>query len=288
MWPSLSLITACVALTSPFGARLAPTPRAALLTAKAPTAPDIGGVEDLAALIEEWRREDDRQRLLDEAAAAERLAAETMDDSAAAPHVPPAPSTRLDRARARLRRSLDEEDSGLAMPHVPYDPDVAAARFASQPMAVGLRQMRLLGPLLGFITKVVVDVRQGTEEAHRDARAKELTELIGALGPAIIKAGQALSSRADLLPSAYLRELATLQDRVPPFAHADALARIEAELGKPLPELFARVGSEPVAAASLGQVCTTRGHPPTHTLLPTTVSHLTTTRGCAPFLTYLL
>ena len=149
--------------------------------------------------------------------------------------------------------SLDDDD-GLPTPRVPYDPELASARFASQPMAVGLRQMRLLGPLLSFLTKVVVEVRQGTEAANREARAKELTELISSLGPAIIKAGQALSSRSDLLPAAYLRELARLQDRVPPFGNAEACNRIEDELGQPLGLLFRTFGDEPVAAASLGQV----------------------------------
>lgn len=74
------------------------------------------------------------------------------------------------------------------------------------------------------------------------------------LGPAFIKIGQALGTRADLLPLAYVKELATLQDRVPQFPTADAFARIESELGRPLHELYPEIDSEPIAAASLGQV----------------------------------
>ncbi len=74
------------------------------------------------------------------------------------------------------------------------------------------------------------------------------------LGPTFIKIGQALGTRADLLPLAYVKELATLQDQVPAFPTAEAYARIESELGKPLNECFAEIDHEPIAAASLGQV----------------------------------
>lgn len=51
----------------------------------------------------------------------------------------------------------------------------------------------------------------GVEEKNRKKRAEELLGIIGGLGPAIIKAGQALSSRPDLLPKEYLDELQKLQ-----------------------------------------------------------------------------
>ncbi len=54
-------------------------------------------------------------------------------------------------------------------------------------------------------------MRRGKEAAHRQQRAEELTALITGLGPAVIKAGQALSSRSDLLPAEYLAELQKLQ-----------------------------------------------------------------------------
>ena len=49
------------------------------------------------------------------------------------------------------------------------------------------------------------------EIKNRKKRAEELLGIIGRLGPAIIKAGQALSSRPDLLPKEYLDELQKLQ-----------------------------------------------------------------------------
>lgn len=53
--------------------------------------------------------------------------------------------------------------------------------------------------------------QSGVEVRNRKKRAEELLGIISDLGPAIIKAGQALSSRPDLLPKEYLDELQKLQ-----------------------------------------------------------------------------
>jgi ubiquinone biosynthesis protein len=74
------------------------------------------------------------------------------------------------------------------------------------------------------------------------------------LGPTFIKLGQALSTRADLLPPEFQAELVKLQDdtvRVP----VDVIEEIvSSELGAGTTEVFASFDSEPLAAASIGQV----------------------------------
>jgi len=92
------------------------------------------------------------------------------------------------------------------------------------------------------------------KEARLAKQAVWLSRSLVSLGPTFIKIGQALGTRADLLPLAYVKELSTLQDQVPAFSTADAFARIEAELGRSLRECYAEIDSEPVASASLGQV----------------------------------
>ena len=74
------------------------------------------------------------------------------------------------------------------------------------------------------------------------------------LGGLMIKVGQFMSSRLDILPPEITRELEGLQDEVPavPFPAIRALA--EAELGVSLERAFSFIDETPVAAASLGQV----------------------------------
>ena len=66
--------------------------------------------------------------------------------------------------------------------------------------------------------------------------------------------GQALGTRADLLPLAYVQALSKLQDQVPAYPTPEAYARIEAQLGRKLSDVYSEIGEEPIAAASLGQV----------------------------------
>nr|CAB3452780.1 unnamed protein product [Digitaria exilis] len=72
--------------------------------------------------------------------------------------------------------------------------------------------------------------------------------------PFTLQLGQALSTRPDILPSAYCQELAKLQDQIPPFPTRIALRTIESQLGSRISDLFADISPEPIAAASLGQV----------------------------------
>jgi ubiquinone biosynthesis protein len=69
-----------------------------------------------------------------------------------------------------------------------------------------------------------------------------------------VKFGQVLSTRRDLLPVDIADELAKLQDRVPPFASAIAVASIERALRKPLADIFLSFEQTPVASASIAQV----------------------------------
>ena len=100
----------------------------------------------------------------------------------------------------------------------------------------------------------------GSKERQLERQGVWVKENLIGLGPTFIKIGQALGTRADLLPLAYIKELALLQDQVPAFPNDVAFARIESELGRTLAEAYAEIDAEPVASASLGQVYRARLH----------------------------
>lgn len=87
-------------------------------------------------------------------------------------------------------------------------------------------------------------------------QAEHLRMALGELGATFIKLGQALSTRADLLPPEYVAELARLQDDAPPVPFSDICDIICQELGRPPEELLATFDPEPLASASIGQVHT--------------------------------
>ena len=93
-----------------------------------------------------------------------------------------------------------------------------------------------------------------------EPRGVRLRRALEALGPIFVKFGQMLSTRRDLVPLDIADELALLQDRVPPFPSAAAIATLEAAYKRPLAEVFAEFDATPVASASVAQVHFARLH----------------------------
>jgi len=91
------------------------------------------------------------------------------------------------------------------------------------------------------------------EEGDR-ARAEHLRRACEELGTMFIKLGQALSTRGDLLPDAYRRELAKLQDEVVPVPASVIADIIREDLGALPDQLFASFDVIPLGSASIGQV----------------------------------
>src|SRR5580698_2865112 len=95
---------------------------------------------------------------------------------------------------------------------------------------------------------------QELKEGVPDTGPEHLVDDLEAMGPTYIKLGQVLAGRPDLLPDAYLKALARLQDRVKSFPYADVEQIVMTELGVRISKAFSRFDEEPIAAASLGQV----------------------------------
>ncbi|HVU15324.1 MAG TPA: AarF/UbiB family protein [Candidatus Didemnitutus sp.] len=94
----------------------------------------------------------------------------------------------------------------------------------------------------------------GVEATADRVTPERLADDLEELGPTYVKLGQVLAGRPDLLPPAYLKGLARLQDHVRPFSYPEVEQTILDDLGVRISKAFSRFDPEPVAAASLGQV----------------------------------
>lgn len=97
-------------------------------------------------------------------------------------------------------------------------------------------------------------IAERTRGQRMQTFARRFHVLAVELGGLMIKVGQFMSSRLDVLPPEITKELEGLQDEVPPVPTPAIRALAEAELGIPLERAYAWFDDTPVAAASLGQV----------------------------------
>ncbi|MCP4974511.1 MAG: AarF/ABC1/UbiB kinase family protein, partial [Prochlorococcus sp.] len=137
-----------------------------------------------------------------------------------------------------------------------YDPAAITRIYAGHPQRLLRRLWQTLIPIGLFLLGVGGDKLLGRlkNPIHARARASEFAELLVELGPAFIKAGQALSTRPDIVPPVLLEELSQLQDQLPGFDSELAMACIEDDLEAPIEDIYEELEREPISAASLGQV----------------------------------
>ena len=134
-----------------------------------------------------------------------------------------------------------------------YHPQADRAWLLARPWILISRLIVVLSQLLSLTLALLIQGNSSNRSVQQGLAVRIRTTLTG-LGPCFIKVGQALSTRPDLVRRDWLDELTRLQDDLPAYPHATALAVIEAELGAPADQLFATFPEHPVAAASLGQV----------------------------------
>ncbi|MGH7916531.1 MAG: ABC1 kinase family protein [Candidatus Binataceae bacterium] len=113
---------------------------------------------------------------------------------------------------------------------------------------LGYKAIQLRGRWFG-------DKRQEARYRRQDLRAARAVYRASIrLEGLLIKAGQFVATRADILPDEWVSTLAALHDRVPPRPFTLMRRQVETELGRPLSELFIEFEPAPIAAASLAQV----------------------------------
>ena len=195
---------------------------------------------------------------LEQATAAMRAAVFGTDPMAPPPPAEPRitapadPKAPINAGSANGELSDFIEAAGL----LTYDPAAITRIYAGHPQRLIRRLRQTLVPIGLYLLGVGFDwlTRRLDDQQHARARAKEAADLVASLGPAFIKAGQALSTRPDIVPPLLLEELAQLQDQLPGFDPALAMACIEEDLGAPVHAIYEQLDRDPISAASLGQV----------------------------------
>lgn len=149
-----------------------------------------------------------------------------------------------------------EDDMGMCRVFNRYDPEVVRAEAEGKPLQFAVRAQKIARLLTTFFVRYQIDKNNGQmAQAERvKVQAVRLRSILTELGPAFVKLGQNLGNRPDLVPVEYMEELTLLQDRVPPFSNAVAMRIIEEDLGRSIDDVFSSLSTEPIAAASIGQV----------------------------------
>ena len=172
------------------------------------------------------------------------------------------PSTRTTRTRATRTTSPDARDveelalqNGACVVARKYSPESVRERALRGPVELAKTALRcgeIVWNAASFASGLLMD---GVDERERvSSRSEQLRVQLAELGPSFVKAGQVLANRPDIVRSDYMEELCKLQDDVPAFENEVAFRIIESELGRPIDAVFSKISSDPVAAASLGQV----------------------------------
>jgi len=198
---------------------------------------------------------------LEQAKAAMRAAVFGTDPMAPPPPAepriqPPAQEQAAINRRPGAKRGTDLGDFIEAAGLLEYDPAAITRIYAGHPQRLLRRLWQTLVPIGLYLLAVGFDwfTQRLKDPDHARTRAREAADLVASLGPAFIKAGQALSTRPDIVPPLLLEELAQLQDQLPGFDSALAMACIEDDLGQPVEAIYTQLDREPISAASLGQV----------------------------------
>ena len=129
-----------------------------------------------------------------------------------------------------------------------YDPNQIKSIYTKYPTRLIKRLWQTLIPIALFLIGVGWEKLIGVLKSEKRARerAKEFSNLLVELGPAFIKAGQALSTRPDVVPRLVLEELSQLQDQLPGFNSDLALACIKEDLGKSHDDIFESFEINPI------------------------------------------
>ena len=140
------------------------------------------------------------------------------------------------------------------MTSVPFTRSQVFRRYRTVLRVLSRHGLGVLAEQLGIAGLRLPKWFPGSGSEIDPSRGEQLRRAFEELGPAFVKLGQMLSTRADLLPPDVVSALEQLQDQVAPVPFEQIRTVLEEELGAPLEQRFQSIAATPVAAASLGQV----------------------------------
>ena len=145
-------------------------------------------------------------------------------------------------------RDIDEEEGE----EVPSGPWKRMFRLGSMAAKVGTSSMASkLRSMMPFGDEAAKEER--LEQAFRD-NAQQVADVLGELKGASMKVGQLLSADPELLPDEFSDVISSLQRDAPPMTYETVVRQIEESFGRDLQTIFSFFSSEPIGAASIGQV----------------------------------
>jgi ubiquinone biosynthesis protein len=150
---------------------------------------------------------------------------------------------------ATLDTNGNERRSSIASVHGSRLPEAQPR----EPRLMG-RALDIAGVMARYGIKELFGRSDADERTAHQESARRLRGALEELGPTFAKLGQILSTRPDLLPPAFIEELATLQDSVPPLTEAQVVGVMEEELGVPWEDVFESIDPQPMAAGTIAEV----------------------------------
>ena len=146
---------------------------------------------------------------------------------------------RLGLGRGGKRGKAQEAEAPAALPAKALD-DAAAAG--------------VLGEEAAALTVPEAEAERGEKERKTISLPERGRLVLMDLGPSFVKLGQIMSTRPDVLPAEWIKELKKLQDEVNPLPFDEIKVAVESSLGASIADVYERFDEKPLAAASIGQV----------------------------------